>query len=154
MAIRKRMGVLSLHLKDLLSVESSEGGFQTLLNDLKESDPVLEYKRMSGRDFDLISRRLLKCQIEVSKMNREFQQNNAELAYIKDDPDSLQLYIEVFQEAFMMTFISLTGYEDEEGNHYTEADKAFEAIFDHFPALVLPLGKHIIESQVPSGPES
>lgn len=154
MAIKKRSGEFKLHLQDVFDRASDkEGNFTAIFAELDEADPVLTFKRMSGRDFDKISTQMVKANVEIQKRNLTFQETY-EITDIKEDPESLQVLAEVFEQVFIKSFISLTGFEDEEGNPYTDAKEAFEAVFDFFPIMVLYVGKYILEKQVPSAPES
>lgn len=153
MGIRRREAgaPIELPLLDLLppapETEDAVDAFAEMRAVLEHFEPVLTFRRVSGRTMDKYSREWLSVQAGSARMNRDFRKRfDLEEG---TDPNSSDAEMEFLGRFFNECFVSLTEFEDA-----TDAATAWEAIFDFSSSLAFMVGMHMMGAQRVSHPEA
>jgi len=148
MGIKRRSGSITIDLAELLEPkEGEESPFEDFRDMLREAGATLRIRRVPGRDVDRWQREMTAARVEMKKRDTEYQKDTG----VKEaqDPESEVIFIEAHKKIFTECYEELQGFED-----VSDAESAWEALYDFMPFLAVLLGGEIMRRQRPDRPES
>jgi len=148
MGIKRRSGSFTVELADLLEPkEGEESPFEDFEDMLREAGATLRVRRVPGRDVDRWQREMTAARVQMKQLDTEYQKETG--VREASHPESETVFIEANKKLFLECYEELQGFED-----VSDAESAWEALYDFMPFLAVLLGGEIMRRQRPDRPES